>query len=113
MTKGYNFSVEDINKSCPADLEPYGKAYVLKQKESDEKMWTLGMYFQSAFSTTLEHAFSKNAKSEYVKEPFTKTLERNRTGLTEEEKMRELEKFEAEQRAMRANWRRKHGNVST
>ena len=35
MTKGYGFSVNDIDWSSPADLEPYTKTQKMELKEND------------------------------------------------------------------------------
>lgn len=72
VTKGYGFAVDDIDWSCPADLEPYAKAYNMEQKHNDNMAWLqCGNYLLSAFSVALEHCLAGNkAKSEYIKEPL-------------------------------------------
>lgn len=50
VTKGYGFTVEDIDWSCPADLEPYSKVYYLKRNEKDVFQWQLGQYMAMAVS---------------------------------------------------------------
>lgn len=43
--------------SCPADLEPYSKAYMLEQRESDSNMWAWwGTYGLSATLTAIDRA---------------------------------------------------------
>lgn len=71
MTKGYGFSVEDIDWSCPADLQPYDDAHQLELQEKDILAWeTCGTYVISALTVAIEHIISGNkAKSEYLKEP--------------------------------------------
>lgn len=85
ITKGYGFTVDDIDWSSPADLEPYSKAYKLQLRQQDSQLYTMGLYVQSAVSVAVEHNLAgKKAKSEYIKEPIlSKTLEN--IGLTEEE----------------------------
>lgn len=94
VTKGYGFRVEEINMSCPADLQPYADCYVLQRKQADEDNWTLGLYIQSAVSVAVEHNFAgKKAKSKYVKQPFMQEMFEN-YGLTQEEiDERELRKM--------------------
>lgn len=67
-TKGYGFSVEDIDMSCPADLEPYSKAYMLAQKEADSNMWAWwGTYGLSATLTAIDRALNGNkARAKYI-----------------------------------------------
>lgn len=85
VTKGYGFTVDDIDWSCPADLEPYEKAHKLQMIEQDSQMHKMGIYVLSAVSTAIERNFAgKKAKSEYIKEPLlSKSFEND--GLTEEE----------------------------
>lgn len=68
VTKGYGFSVEDIDMSCPADLEPYSKAYMLAQKEADSNMWAWwGTYGLSATLTAIDRALNGNkARAKYI-----------------------------------------------
>lgn len=74
-----------IDWSCPADLEPYGKAYKLQTQQQDSQMHMMGMYVMSAVSTAIERNFAgKRAKSEYIKEPLLSKIFEN-DGLTEEE----------------------------
>lgn len=71
VTRGYGFTVDDIDWSCPADLEPYAKAYKLQLQQQDSQLYTMGMYALSAFSVAIEHCLAgKKATSEYIKEPF-------------------------------------------
>ena len=55
VTKGYGLTVHDIDMSCPADLEPYAKAYKLEQDNMDALMWAWwGNYGFSATLTAVE-----------------------------------------------------------
>lgn len=103
-TKGYGFTVDDIDWSCPADLEPYGKAYELETKQIDYLSWIAGQYTLSAVSVAVEHCLAGNkARLQYIEMPIMQQMEeeeyesRNERkeykGLTDEEKEeRELEK---------------------
>ena len=72
VTKGYGFTVEDIDWSSPSDLEPYGKAHKLEITEKDSIFHAVcGSYVLSAVSVAIEHCLSgQKAKSEYIKEPM-------------------------------------------
>ena len=86
MTKGYGFSVNDIDWSSPADLEPYAKAHKLELQENDSIAYAIcGNYVLSAISVAIDHCVhGKKAKSEYIKESLlSKAFEND--GLTEEE----------------------------
>ena len=54
--------------SCPADLEPYSKAYMLEQKEADSNMWAWwGTYGLSATLTAIDRALNGNkARAKYI-----------------------------------------------
>lgn len=95
VTKGYGFTVDDIDWSCPTDLEPYAKAHKIEQREADNMAWIqCGNYLLSAFSVALEHCLAgKKAKSEYIKQPVLDRLGEY-DGLTQEEiDNRELQKM--------------------
>lgn len=93
VTKGYGFSVDDIDWSCPADLDPYAKAYKLQIQHQDAQLHTMGLYALSAISVAIEHNFAgKKAKSKYIEEPFLSKVFDDE-GLTEEEKIeKEIQK---------------------
>lgn len=86
VTKGYGFTVDDIDWSCPADLEPYAKAHKIEQRENDTIAWLYGgNYLLSAFSVALEHCLAGDeAKSEYMKESIMSRLGEY-DGLSQEE----------------------------
>lgn len=85
MTKGYGFTVDDIDWSSPADLEPYSKAYKLQLQQQDSQLHIMGMYVLSAVSTAIEHNFAgKKAKQEYVKEALLSRVFEN-DGLSQKE----------------------------
>lgn len=111
VTKGYGFTVEDIDWSCPADLEPYAKAHKLEIQEKDSGMYFMGAYNKIAFEVVMAHFGAglggKKSDAEYLKEPFMMKFEGKKV-LTEAEKQRQVDLFFAEQEARRINWRRRH-----
>lgn len=92
--------------SCPKELEPYDKAHEKRIEEQDylQYLWW-GHYGVSAMSVAIEHCFSKNSRSEFMKEPLLASIHMN-TQMTEEEKQREVDKFFAAEKARRINWKR-------
>lgn len=107
VTKGYGLTVDDIDWSCPADLEPYAKAYKLQMQQQDSQLYTMGMYALSAVSVAIEHNFAgKKATSEYIKKPFLSDMQvKESKPLTEEERIeRENHKLAMTLRIMQANF---------
>lgn len=94
VTKGYGLTIDDIDWSCPAELEPYNKAHVMEQRECDEQLWSMGIYVESAVRTAIDRSFNgKKATTKYIKEPILQTLGED-DGLTQEElDERELKKM--------------------
>lgn len=111
VTKGYGFTVDDIDWSCPADLEPYEKAYKLQREQQDIQMYTMGIYNNIAFDVVMANfsaALSgKKQSAEYIKKPISELQKENKP-LTEEEKQRQVDLFFARENARRANWKRHH-----
>lgn len=70
-TKGYGFTVKDIDSSCPADLEPYAKAYAQDMKQRDREMWMWwGNYGLQATAVAIDHCLNGDkAKSSYTEKP--------------------------------------------
>lgn len=111
VTKGYGLTACDIDWSCPAELEPYAKAYDLYLKEQDALSWELGVYFSSAMTTAIDHALNgRKAKSEYIDKPIFSHIGDSERELTEDEKERRVNLFFKQQNAMRINWKRSHRN---
>lgn len=110
VTKGYGFTVEDIDWSCPADLEPYAKAHNLELTERDAQMYNMGKYVEIAFSVVMAHfgagLAGKDSKAEYIEKPFMQMEDANGE-LTEEEKQIEIKRFIEAERARREEWKRK------
>lgn len=115
MTKGYGITVEEIDWSCPADLEPYAKAKNLEMREIDAYMHSMGFYNNIAFEVVMSHfgagLAGKKSDAKYIEHPL---MQNEKTGeeLTEEEKQREVDLFFARENARRVNWKRNRGNRS-
>lgn len=109
MTKGYGITAEDINWSCPADLEPYSKAHDLELKNMDAYIYSVcGMYVMSAVSVSVEHCLAgKKAKSKYIDTTITKEVEKNKP-LTEDEIQKMRDAFVLKMEMMKANFDANH-----
>ena len=59
------FTAKKINKSCPADLEPYARAHERKVKEMDFLMWIQGKYNRDALLSTVGNAMLKKGQEPY------------------------------------------------
>lgn len=106
ITKGYGFTVDDIDWSCPADLEPYAKAHNIELKEKDNMMYAwYGEYALSACYVAIDRALhGKKSKAEYVKKTFMQMAEEDSQEMTEEKKKKMRELFVARLMAMSANF---------
>lgn len=62
-TKGYGLSVDDIDWSSPADMEPYLRAYKVQKNEQDLLQWQMGQYMAAAVSCVFP-------KGKYPKKPM-------------------------------------------
>lgn len=114
-TKGYGFTVEDINWGCPKDFEPYIDAHNALLKKQDEQMWRMGLYVNNAVAVAVDHCLhGRKSVSEYLKVPLMQLQQeakKSRGTLTEEEKQKEVDQFFARERARRINWKRAHGKL--
>lgn len=84
--------------SSPKELEPFVEAFKMQSKRRDEEMWMMGIYTMSAFKTVIDQCINgRKAKTEYIKEPLTKTDKKSFDEMTEEEKKqaRESERIKA------------------
>lgn len=107
VTKGYGFTVDDIDWSCPSDLEPYSKAYNLQLQHQDYQLYAMGMYALSAVSVAVEHNLAgKNAKSQYLKQPFLSGPMDHESKEISEEKRAEMDNYKLAMtlRIMQANF---------
>lgn len=86
------------------------KGYEIKRKDRDEEVWSyLGTYGISAVLTAVEHCLAgSKAVSKYIEKPNLQDGILQNRPLTEEEQMREVDKFFAQEEARRINWRRTH-----
>lgn len=108
-TKGYGLTIDDIDWSCPADMEPYIKAHAEYIKEADRLSWLNGHYMLSAVAVAIEKNFAKHPRGKYIEHPFTHEIEEKKTDsanapLTEEEKKKQTEKLFMKLRIMGANF---------
>lgn len=71
VTKGYGFSVSDIDASCPSDLKPYENAYSMERERRDAEMWLYwGSYGLSAVMVAIERNLEgRKAKGKYLESP--------------------------------------------
>lgn len=75
----------EIGWSCPADLEPYERAYKYKARLLDQQMWQMGIYINSAVTVAVEHCLGgKKAKSKYIEKPLLESA-MEYADLTQEE----------------------------
>lgn len=89
ITKGYGFTVDDIDMSCPSDMDAYAKAKIYEENQSDIRNWQMGAY--------MCHAISLIGKGKYPKEPmFQLKEEEGDSGSNGKE---EIAVFEMKQRA--------------
>lgn len=89
VTKGYGFTVDDIDWSSPADLKPYEKAKVMEENISDARNWQLGQYFAEAIGTMF--------KGKYPKKPLFQLEDENGANGNAESR-EEVAVFEMKQR---------------
>lgn len=105
VTKGYGISIEEIDWSCPADLEPYEKAYNAEMKSKDAMMYTwIGDYMVSAVTFAVDHVMNgRKATSKYPDSPIMARQEQ-----MEKNKQKQRELFVAKLMAMKTNFELSH-----
>lgn len=55
----------------PKELDPYYKAYMLKQKADDRNRWEQGLYNHVAVAVAIDKTFNgKKSSSKYPEKPF-------------------------------------------
>lgn len=102
VTKGYGLTIDEIDWSCPADLEPYAKAHNMEIKEHDSVMHVMGLYNKLAFEVVMAHFGAnlngKRSKEKYIDKPLMQLAEQEQykkkedraeyKGMTQEEKQK-------------------------
>ncbi len=105
MTKGYGFTVDDIDWSSPSDLEPYSKAYKLHIQQQDYMAWIHNQYTLSAVSVAVEHCLAgRKAKSRYIEKPLLEKIEQKNKPMTQEEIERQRLLFISKMNVMKTNF---------
>ena len=110
VTKGYGFSLHDIDWSCPSDLEPYSKAHALERKEKDMLVhaW-FGSYGINSLCVALDKMLNgKKSTSEYIKEPIITKIEEENKPLTQDEIERQREIYVERLKVRKANFDLNH-----
>ena len=82
----------------PKKLQPFFKAFELKEIREDQKMWAWwGSYGLSAFQTVISHMSAglsgKRSDAKYIDKPIMQKIRENNGEMTEEEIQRELNKM--------------------
>lgn len=103
VTKGYGFTIDDIDWSCPADLEPYAKAHDLELREADSLMHEMGLYNKLAFEVIMSHFSAglagKKSDAKYIEKPLISKMEEEKEKQsTNKESNEEIAVFEMKQR---------------
>lgn len=112
VTKGYGLSLHDIDSSCPADLEPYAKAYSMERKEKDSMVhaW-VGSYGINALLVALDKTMNgKKASLKYAETPLIIRVEEENKPLTQEEIERQRAIFVEQLKIKKANFDLHHKN---
>ena len=106
--KWYGLSVDDIDWSSPADMEPYLKMHKEELKEKDYLAWLSNQYTLAAGWVVIEHCcVGRKAREEYIIEAILQEAEKNKP-ISEKEKQREVDMFFVKENARRVNWKRNH-----
>lgn len=100
--------MEDIDWSCPADLEPYAKAHNLALQEQDSMVYAFcGGYVLSAVAVAVERCLAgRKANLKYIEKPILQELEEKNRPMTEDEKQKAVDLFFSKENARRVNWNR-------
>lgn len=116
ITKGYGFTVEDINWSCPTELKPYEDAYLLRLKEHDTQMYMQGLYFREALLSSVcnNSLWMKSGSKpyQYPEKTYTEMMEEEKRNenMTDEEKKRQTEMLFEKLSIMQHNFEISHKN---
>lgn len=98
---------QEVLDACPVEVEYVFEAQKIRKRLDDQSNWELGMYIESAVATAVEHNLAGyKARSEYVKEPFTRRLEAEDG---EKRKLKDNNKLlMASLETWAKNWQREH-----
>ena len=97
---------QEVLDACPVEVEYVFEAQKIRKRLNDQSNWELGMYIESAVATAVEHNLAGNkARSEYVKEPFMRKIEREQAQSNGMAANRELV---ARLLTWQANWELEH-----
>ena len=99
----------EVMSACPVEVEYVFEAQKIRKRLDDQSNWELGMYIESAVSTAVEHNLAgRKARSEYVDEPFTIKLEKERK---QREGMEANKELVARLMTWQTNWELEHRNT--
>lgn len=98
---------QEVMDACPVEVEYVFEAQKIRKRLDDQSNWELGMYIESAVATAVEHNLAgRKARSEYVKEPLMRTVERDDN---EKRKLKDNNKLlMATLSTWAKNWQREH-----
>lgn len=114
VTKGYGFSVNDINWSCPSELKPYEDAYFLSLKQHDTEMYMQGLYFREALLSSVcnNSLWMKSGSSpyKYPEKTYTELMEEKEMNenMTDDEKKKQTELLFEKLSIMQMNFEHSH-----
>ena len=98
-TKGYGLSVDDIDWSSPADMEPYIKAHDAEIKEKDYLSWMSNQYTMHAVSVAVDRCLAgRKARLKYIEEPILESVFKEKMESRYKESKEEVAVFEMKQR---------------
>lgn len=87
-------SEEKFMDSTPKELEPYKKAYELKQKSKDFDMWQMGIYITNAVQTAVQNSlYGKKSKSKYMEKPLLEDILEQKEEKINNENAEDAKKF--------------------
>ena len=91
------------------EVEYVFEAQKIRKRMDDQSNWELGMYIESAVAVAVEHNLAGHkARSEYVKEPFVRKIEREQAQMEGEAANKKLV---ATLLAWQTNWELEHKNT--
>jgi hypothetical protein len=108
-TKGYGYTPEILNWSCPAEIEPYERLFAFEERKKDEFAWLQGQYIYEAVITALDNAFAgKKSKLKYTEKPYTVKARENKGQIAHDEKMKKVKGLFMQLEVMKANFELSH-----